>query len=137
MQAGFVLVALRRSDEQLGIVVLTNAEKVSALNAIEYHLLDYYLRVPPRSTETTSDESGRYLERALPDLQVPIVMTGAMTPLGFEGSDGLQNLTETLFAIRFLKPGIYIVIHGRHFPIANVHKDKTLSRFVWCEPRSS
>lgn len=37
-------------------------------------------------------------------------MTGAMTPLGFEGSGGLQDLTEGLFAIRFLNPGIYIVM---------------------------
>ena len=67
------------------------------------------------------------------DFRVPIVLTGAMTPLGFEGSDGLQNLTERLFAVRFLKPGIYIVMHGQHFPIANVRKDKDLSRFIWCE----
>jgi L-asparaginase/Glu-tRNA(Gln) amidotransferase subunit D len=53
----------------------------------------------------TMVESGRYLERALPDLQVPIVITGAMTPLGCEGSEGLQSLTESLFAISFLKPG--------------------------------
>jgi hypothetical protein len=62
---------------------------------------------------------------------IPIVMTGTMTPLGFEGSDGLQNLTESLFAIRFLTPGIYIVIHGQHFPIGHVRKDKQRCRFVW------
>jgi hypothetical protein len=47
-------------------------------------------------------------------------MTGAMTPLGFEGSDGLQDLTEGLFAIRFLKPGIYIVMHGHYVAIENM-----------------
>jgi Asparaginase, N-terminal len=52
----------------------------------------------------TMVESGQYLKRTLPELQVPIVMTGAMTPLGFEGSDGLQNLTENLFATHFLPP---------------------------------
>ena len=40
----------------------------------------------------TMVETGRFLEKSLPDLKVPIVLTGAMTPLGFEGSDGLQNL---------------------------------------------
>jgi L-asparaginase len=78
----------------------------------------------------TMVENGRYLERALPDLHVPIVITGAMTPLGFEGSDGLQNLTESRFAIRFLNPG---TTSCQHFPIANVRKDKALSRFIWCE----
>jgi hypothetical protein len=60
-------------------------------------------------------------------------MTGAMTPLGFEGSDGLQNLTESLFAVRFLAPGVYIVMHGQHFPIQYVRKDKQMSRFVWTD----
>ena len=81
----------------------------------------------------TMVQSGLFLERALPDLNVPIAMTGAMTPLGFEGTDGLQNLTESLLAVRLLKPGIYVVMHGQHFPIAHVRKDKVLGRFVWSE----
>src|SRR5581483_1619326 len=55
-------------------------------------------------------ETGLLLQRSLPDLSVPIVMTGAMTPLGFEGSDGLQNLTESLIAARLLAPGVYLVM---------------------------
>jgi hypothetical protein len=54
-----------------------------------------------------------------------------MTPLGFEGSDGLQNLTESLFAARVLKPGVYLVMHSQVFPIDRVRKNKKLSRFVW------
>lgn len=34
---------------------------------------------------------------------MPIVLTGAMTPLGFKGSDGLQNLTESLMAVQLNK----------------------------------
>jgi L-asparaginase len=79
----------------------------------------------------TMVQSGLFLERALPDLNVPIAMTGAMTPLGFEGTDGLQNLTEGLFAVRLLKSGIYVVMHGQHFPITHVRK--VLGRFVWSE----
>jgi hypothetical protein len=37
-------------------------------------------------------------------------MTGAMTPLGFEGSDRLQNLTKSLLAGRLLPPGIHVLI---------------------------
>src|ERR1700734_3327300 len=33
----------------------------------------------------TMVETGRYLEKAFADLKAPIVLTGAMTPLGFEG----------------------------------------------------
>jgi L-asparaginase len=59
------------------------------------------------------------------------VLTGAMTPLGFEASDGLQNLTESLFAARVLAPGVYAVIHNQAFPIDRVQKDRELARFVW------
>jgi L-asparaginase len=75
-------------------------------------------------------QTGLYLQRALPELKVPIVLTGAMTPLGFEGSDGLQNLTESLFAVRILAPGVYVVMHGQLFPVDRVKKDHTLARFV-------
>lgn len=61
---------------------------------------------------------------------MPIVLTGAMTPLGFESSDGLQNLTEALFAVRVLPPGIY-VMHNQAFPVDRARKDRELARFVW------
>ena len=78
----------------------------------------------------TMVETGLYLQQALSKLNVPIVMTGAMAPLGFEGSDALQNLTESLLAVQILPPGIYIVSHNQVFPISHVRKDRTLGRFV-------
>jgi L-asparaginase len=57
-----------------------------------------------------------------------------MTPLGFEGSDGLQNLTESLLAARLLGPGIWLVMHNQVFPIHRVRKDRELARFVSTEP---
>ena len=81
----------------------------------------------------TMVETGLYLERALPQLLVPIVLTGAMKPLGFEGSDGLQNLTESLLAVQLVPAGIFVVMHNEVFPIRRVRKDKALGRFVWTE----
>jgi L-asparaginase len=78
-------------------------------------------------------ETGMYLQHAIPELKVPIIFTGAMIPLGFEGSDALQNLTESLFAARVLKPGIYLVMHGEAFPIYRVRKEPSLGRFVWTD----
>ena len=69
-------------------------------------------------------ETGLFLKQRLPDLPVPIIFTGAMTPLGFERSDGLQNLTESLLAARLLPPGIWLVIHNQVFPIDGVRKDR-------------
>jgi L-asparaginase len=54
-----------------------------------------------------------------------------MTPLGFEGSDGLQNLTESLFAARLLSPGVFVVMHGQVFPVSRVCKDKDRATFIW------
>jgi L-asparaginase len=78
----------------------------------------------------TMVEAGLLLQEKLPDLQVPVVLTGAMTPLGFEGSDGLQNLTESLLAARLLAPGVWLVMHNQVFPIDRVRKDRELARFV-------
>jgi L-asparaginase len=75
-------------------------------------------------------QTGLFLKHSLPDVNVPIVLTGAMAPLGFEGSDGLQNLTESLFAGRLLAPGIYVVIHNQVFHVDRVMKDQSLGRFV-------
>jgi L-asparaginase len=78
----------------------------------------------------TMIQTGLFLKEELPDIEVPIVFTGAMAPLGFEGSDGLQNLTESLLAVRLLPPGIFVVVHNQVFPIDRVRKDHTLARFV-------
>jgi L-asparaginase len=74
--------------------------------------------------------SGRLLKQRLGELKVPVILTGAMTPLGFERSDGLQNLTESLFAARVLGPGVWIVMHGQVFDVDHTRKDRERSRFV-------
>jgi L-asparaginase len=61
---------------------------------------------------------------------VPVILTGAMRPLGFDHSDGLQNLTESLLAARLLAPGVYIVIHGQVFPADRAVKERDLGTFV-------
>jgi len=45
--AGFVSRVQLVPDLRLGIVILTNAESGSANNSILYHILDYYLSLPP------------------------------------------------------------------------------------------
>lgn len=61
------------------------------------------------------------------------ILTGAMTPLGFEGSDGLQNLTESLLAVQLVRAGVYVVMHNRVFPVHRVRKDRALGRLVWTD----
>ena len=57
------------------------------------------------------------------NLNVPVIFTGAMKPLGFDDSDALQNVTEALLASRLVDPGVYISFHGRIFPLPNVEKN--------------
>ena len=78
----------------------------------------------------TMAETGIYIQRAFPALSVPVILTGAMRPLGFERSDGLQNLTESLLAARLLAPGVYIAFHGQVFPADRAIKDRELGTFV-------
>jgi len=81
----------------------------------------------------TMVESGLAIQKAIPGPEVPIILTGAMAPLGFEHSDGLQNLTESLFAARLLVPGVYVVMHGQVFRADRVRKDRERGTFVWTE----
>lgn len=82
----------------------------------------------------TMTETGRYIQRAFPELKAPVILTGAMRPLGFEGSDGLQNLTESLLAARLLQPGVYIVFHGQVLPADRARKDREAGTFVTVAP---
>ncbi|HET6929248.1 MAG TPA: asparaginase domain-containing protein [Candidatus Acidoferrum sp.] len=128
---------LRLPDSEINIVPLMNKDSLEMTDQDRSFLLGMVRavlkgRAPMVITHGTDTmvETGLFLDRALPDLPVPIVLTGGMTPLGFEGSDGLQNLTESLFAVRLLPPGIHIVMQGQHFDIHHVRKDKQLCRFV-------
>ena len=111
---------------------MTDADRTAILELVQQMLSDRSAVVITHGTDTMV-QTGLYLKQALPGLRVPIVLTGAMTPLGFEGSDGLQNLTESLFAVRVLGPGIFVVMHNQAFPIDRVRKDRETSRFVWID----
>src|SRR5215469_10622641 len=80
-------------------------------------------------TDTLS-ATGEALIAAMPAPTVPIILTGAMVPFVVEGSDGLQNVTESLFACRLLAPGIYAVFHGRALSFPGVVKDRDALTFV-------
>ena len=58
--AGFVSRVMLVPDENLGVVVLTNAEEDGAFDSILYHVLDFYFHVPPTdwvaAYKTVSDQ---------------------------------------------------------------------------------
>jgi L-asparaginase len=129
---------LRLPDAEIHIAHLMNKDSLEMTDDDRELVLETVrdrLREPAPVVIThgtdTMVETGLLLEKRLPGLQHPIVLTGAMTPLGFEGSDGLQNLTESLLAARLLAPGVYVVMHNQVFPVNRVRKDRELARFVW------
>ncbi len=111
---------------------MTDADRMLVLGMVRGLLLEGSPIVITHGTDTMV-QTGLYLQNELTGLAIPIVLTGAMTPLGFEGSDGLQNLTESLFAVRVLGPGVYVVMHNQAFPVHRVRKDQLLGRFVWAD----
>jgi len=133
---------LRLPDCEVNVVPLMNKDRldmteddrVLILGMVRAILEEDAPMVITHGTDTLV-ETGIYLQLALGSPRMPIVLTGAMTPLGFENSDGLQNLTESLMAVQLLRPGIYVVMHGRAYPVHRVRKDHRLGRFVWKDVR--
>jgi len=128
---------LRLPDSAVNVVPLLNkdslemndADRELILATVKALLTEAAPIIITHGTDTMV-ETGLFLKQLLPGVRIPVVLTGAMAPLGFEASDGLQNLTESLFGARVLSPGIYIVMHNQAFPIDCVTKDHTLGRFV-------
>ncbi len=123
--AEIVTVQLMNKDS----LEMTDADRAEVRDRVAGILADGAPIVISHGTDTMV-ETGCFLQDSFPGLKVPIILTGAMTPLGFEGSDGLQNLTESLLAARLLQPGVYVVLHGQVFPVSRVRKDKERATFV-------
>ncbi len=110
--------SLEMIEEDRELVLAVVKAKVSAGPVVITHGTD------------TMVETGRLLKQRLGNLKHPVILTGAMTPLGFERSDGLQNLTESLFAARVLQAGVWIVMHGDVFDVDHARKDREHARFI-------
>jgi L-asparaginase len=130
---------LRLPDAEIAVTHLMNKDSLEMTDADREKVLAIIrekLEADPAPVVVTHGtdtmvETGLVLQKNLGQLRYPIVLTGAMTPLGFEASDGLQNLTESLLAARLLAPGVYVVMHNQVFPVDQVRKDRDLARFVW------
>lgn len=111
-------------------LLMTDDDRSSIAAAVQASLKPNTPVVITHGTDTMV-QSGLAIEATMPNCcAAPVILTGAMTPFGIEGSDALQNLTESLLASALLSPGVYIVFHGEVFPIHNVKKDIEHSRFV-------
>jgi len=109
-------------------LLMTDADRDLIFAVVQAKLVDGPVIVT-HGTDTMV-ETGRLLKQKLTTPGPPVILTGAMSPLGFEHSDGLQNLTESLLATRILGPGVWIVIHNEVHDVDRVRKDRPNARFV-------
>ena len=58
-----------------------------------------------------------------------IVLTGALNPAGFRGSDAEFNIGTAVGAVQSLPPGVYIAMNGRVWDPATVRKNVAANRF--------
>lgn len=116
----------------------------SIINKDSLHLTDYDRAILVKTLEAqmskekpivvlhgtdTMSKSAEYCLENLKSVNVPVVFTGAMKPMGFEDSDAKQNVTEALLAAQLLAPGIYISFHNRVFQVPGVRKNKHARTF--------
>ncbi|HRN61361.1 MAG TPA: asparaginase domain-containing protein [Luteimonas sp.] len=58
-----------------------------------------------------------------------IVLTGALSPARFRGSDAEFNIGTAVGAVQSLPPGVYIAMNGRIWDPAKVRKNVDANRF--------
>ncbi len=77
----------------------------------------------------TMDITAQYLFDRLMPVSVPIILTGAMKPFGFEDSDAVQNFTEALYATALVEPNICISMHGQLHRMPGIRKNRERGTF--------
>ena len=107
---------------------MTDKDRQMILLAVE-NLLEHNTPILILHGTDTMEQTAIYLFNNLPHLTVPIILTGAMKPFGFENSDALQNFTEALLACSLIAPGLYISMHGRVHPLPGVAKNREKGTF--------
>ncbi len=58
-----------------------------------------------------------------------IILTGAMIPYAFRGSDAMFNVGTALGAVSAMAHGVYLAMNGHVFIYNNVYKDKERGEF--------
>ena len=100
------------SDDRQHILVATRAALPTSDAIVILHGTD------------TLAETGELLYREIPDLTVPVIITGAMRPYEFRDTDALQNVIESLLAARLVTAGVYVSMHNRVLAFPGVVKDR-------------
>ncbi len=58
-----------------------------------------------------------------------IVLTGALSPARFKGTDAIFNVGLAVAAVQLVSPGVYIAMNGQVFAADDVRKNRHENRF--------
>ena len=58
-----------------------------------------------------------------------IVLTGALSPARFKGTDAVFNVGLAVASVQLVEPGVYIAMNGQVFAGDNVRKNRDENRF--------
>ncbi len=102
---------------------MTEEDRLLILKSVNDAIPNSDAVVVLHGTDTLA-KTGELLHRELGEIDVPVILTGAMKPYEFRDTDGLQNVTEALVAAKLLSGGVYAVMHNRVLPFPGVTKDR-------------
>ena len=108
---------------------IDDTDRQTILYAVKASLAQSDAVIVIHGTDTLS-LTGDYLHENLPEVDKPVILTGAMRPFEFRDTDAVQNVTESLLACQLLDPGIWVVMHSQALRLPGVAKDRRSMTFV-------
>jgi len=108
---------------------MTAEQRATVAAGVRAHAEDADAIIIIHGTDTLVD-TAKVIEQAVPDVAVPVVLTGAMVPFACAASDALPNVAQAIVACRLLTPGVHVVMHGRALNATHAVKDYDAMTFV-------
>ena len=132
-----ILDSLRLPDLEIDHVEVMHKDSLDMIDKDREVIAEAVRKAAPTSdaivilhgTDTLS-ETGELLVMQCADLEIPVILTGAMRPYEFRDTDALQNVIEALLASRLVGPGVYVAMHNRVLQFPGVVKDRDALAFV-------
>jgi L-asparaginase len=109
---------------------MTQEDRAAIAQQVQGYLSQGHPIVIIHGTDTMA-VTAEYLLAVIPAPAVPVILTGAMRPLGMQDSDAFQNVAEAFMAAQLAAPGIYISFHNQLFPAGQVQKNLQRLTFEW------
>lgn len=109
-------------------LMMNEEDRKFICDAIVDHAKDGHPIVVLHGTDTMDLTSAFCCENA-PNINVPVVFTGAMKPMGFDDSDATQNVVEAIFAAHRQSAGFWMTFHGRLFTAPYFRKNRQKGTF--------